>query len=278
MNPTEPPRADGLETITSEQYHAASGVSRSMLEWLSPPKTPLHFWAKYVAKLIPDEETPALRTGTLVHRCVLEPETMAGAFHTRPEGLNFSTKEGKAWKEAHADKPILTDDESKMIYGMRDSVWRHAKAAAILKTSEFERSAFAGHNGMILKARFDALPKAGNVIADLKTCDSADLESVEKSMLKYGYFRQAAFYLKVANLLGLKRDYFVFIFVEKSPPYAVACYTPSDVVLEAGTMMVNRDLQLLANCYETDRWPGYSPNIEPAALPAWAMKSLEQSV
>lgn len=262
--------------MSSEQYHAASGVSRSMLEWLTPPKTPAHFKCKCIDKLIPDEETPALTMGTLTHRCVLEPETMDGAFYVKPDGMNFATKEGKAWKEAHEDKPIITGDASAAISGMRDSVWRHPKVAAILKTSEFERSAFAMDGDLLLKARFDALPKAGNVIADLKTCERADLESVEKSMLAYGYFRQAAFYLRVASLLGLERDFFVFIFVEKQPPYAVACYTPSDVILEAGAMMVSRDLQLLRNCYAEDRWPGYSEAIEPCALPAWAMKSLEQ--
>lgn len=261
--------------MSSEAYHAASGVSRSMLEWMASPKTPAHFKAKYIDKLIPDEETPALVMGTLAHRCILEPDTMEGAFHVKPEGMNFSTKEGKAWRDEHEGKPIIATDNANAIIGMRDSVWRHAKAAAILKASEFERSAFAADNGLLLKARFDALPKIGNVIADLKTCESADLESVEKAMFNYGYFRQAAFYLRVANLLGLKRDFFVFIFVEKSPPYAVACYTPADVVLEAGEMMVSRDLQLLRNCYAEDRWPGYSDAIEPCALPQYAMKQIE---
>jgi len=268
----------GIYSITSEQYHAADGVSRSMLEWLTPPKTPAHFKAKYIDKLIPNEETPALELGSLTHRCVLESETMDGAFHVRPADMSFTTKEGKAWREAHADKPILFAEQAEAMAGMRDSVWAHPKAAAILKGADFERSAFAEDNGLLVKARLDALPKAGNVIADIKTCEKADLESVEKSMLKYGYFRQAAFYLHVANLCGLGRSFFVFIFVEKTPPYAVACYTPCDTILEAGRMMIARDLQLLRNCRETNRWPGYSTNIEPCALPAFAMKQLEQIV
>lgn len=266
---------NGIQSISSEAYRSASGVSRSMLEWLTPPKTPAHFKAKYIDKLIPNEETPALTMGSLVHRCVLEPDTMEGAFHIKPAGMNFATKEGKAWKESRDHSPIITSKDADAINGMRDSVWSHPKASAILKASEFERSAFVDDDGLLLKARFDALPKTGNVIADLKTCESADLESVEKSMFQYGYFRQAAFYLRVANLLGMKRDFFVFIFVEKTPPYAVACYTPADIVLEAGEMMVNRDLQLLRNCYETNRWPGYSQDIEPCALPPYAMRQLE---
>lgn len=266
-----------IQSIPSAQYHAAVGVSRSMLEWLTPPKTPAHFKAKYIDKLIPDKETPALTMGSLVHRCILEPDTMAGAFHVKPDGLNFSTVAGKAWKTEHGYKPIIDSEDLAAITGMRDSVWRHSKASAILKASEFERSAFAEDDGLLLKARFDALPRTGNVIADLKTCNSADLDSVEKAMFQYGYYRQAAFYLRVANLLGLKRDFFVFIFMEKSPPYAVACYTPADIIIEAGEMMVSRDLQLLRNCYAEDKWPGYPEGIEPCALPAWAMKQIEQT-
>lgn len=265
----------GIHSMSTEAYQSASGVSRSMLEWLAPPRTPAHFKAKYIDKLIPDEETPALLMGTLTHRCLLEPDTVTDAFYVKPDGMNYSTKAGKEWRDSHEGRPIITAEQASAINGMRDSVWRHPKASAILKASECERSAFVDDNGLLLKARFDALPRSGNVIADLKTCEDADLDSVEKAMFNYGLFRQAAFYLRVAELLGLKRDYFVFVFVEKSPPYCVACYTPADVILEAGAMMVSRDLQQLRNCYETNRWPGYSEAVEPCSLPKWAMNQIE---
>lgn len=266
----------GLISQSAEQYHAAAGVSRSSLKWISAPKTPAHFKAKFIDKLIPDEETPALRMGSIVHRCLLEPETVTDAFHVRPAGLNFTTKEGRAWKEAHEDRPILTPVEATHIAGMRASILAHSTAARIIQGSDCERSAFAEDKGMTLKSRFDCLPKTGNVIADLKTCEDADLASVEKAMANYAYYVQAAFYLKVANLIGLKRDVFVFIFVEKTPPYAVACYTPADVVLEAGRMIVERDLQVLRNCYADNSWPGYASGVQPCGLPAYLMKQLEE--
>jgi hypothetical protein len=266
----------GIQSMSSEQYHAADGVSRSMLEWLAPPKTPAHFKAKWVDKLIPDEETPALRMGSLVHRCVLEPETMTEAFHLKPDGLKFSTKEGKAWQDAHEDKPILSADEAAKVHGIRDSVWAHPMASRILKHSEFERSAFAEDNGLLLKARFDALPKSGNLVADLKTCDDASEEACCKAVSKYAYYKQAAFYLRVANLLGLDRAAFVFIFVEKTPPYLVAVRQLDDIVLEAGTMMINRDLQVLRTCRESNRWPGYGDTVLGVALPDYEMRRLEQ--
>ncbi len=266
----------GILSMTAEQYRAASGVSNSDREWIAPPRTPMHFRAK-MDGLIVDEETPAKRIGTITHRCILEPETMEGAFHIKPQGMNFATKEGKEWKAARDRSfPIISLEEANSIKSMAQAVWRHPTASRILKGADFERSAFAMDGDLLLKARFDCLPKTGNVIADLKTIESADLESVEKAMFNYAYFKQAAHYLRVANLLALGRDAFVFIFVEKSPPFAVACYQLADEVIRAGEMLVERDLQLLRNCMASNKWPGYGDGIMPAALPPFAMKGIEQ--
>ena len=266
----------GIHTISSEQYHASSGTSNSALKWIRSPKTPAHFKAKFLDKVIPDEETPALRMGSLLHRCVLEPDTMDGAFYERPEGMKFTTKDGIAWKEAHSDKPILSPDDVATIKGVRDSIWAHPLASRLIPGSDCERSAFAGEDGLVLKSRFDILPRSGNIIADLKTCESADLASVEAAMGKWEYYVQAAFYLRVANLLGLDRSAFVFIFVEKSPPYAVAVYQPCDLVMQAGEMIINRDLRVLKDCYASGKWPGYPQGINACGLPQFQMKQLEQ--
>lgn len=265
----------GLHSISSEQYHAAAGVSRSMLGWLTPPRTPLHFWAKYIAKLIPDEETPAMQLGTVTHRAILEPDTMDNAFYVRPEGMSFTTKEGKAWRDEHNGRPILSAADASAIKGMRDAVWSHPMAARLLKDADFERSAFADDKGFLLKARFDALPRTGNAIVDIKTCERADLDNVEKAMAQYAYFIQDAFYSRVANLIGRETAGIVFVFVEKSPPYAVACYSPIDTVREVGRMMVSRDLHLLRGCYESGQWPGYGNGVQACGLPPWMMKQLE---
>lgn len=265
----------GIHSMPAEAYHAAEGVSRSMLEDIAPPSTPAHYHSRHILKENEQEESPALRMGSLVHRAVLEPETMEGAFVVKPDGLSFVTKEGKAWKAEQEGKAILTAKEAAMLDRISQSVRRHPAASRLLKGAEFERSLFAEDKGLLLKSRFDILPKTGNVIADLKTCERADLDSVEKSIGKYGYHRQAAFYLKVANLLGLERTHFVFIFVEKTPPYAVACYSPLPEIVEAGRMCIEADLLRLRQCVEADRWPAYSDGIEGAGLPAWQMKQLE---
>jgi hypothetical protein len=266
----------GISSISAEIYHASDAVSNSRLKWIAHPKTPAHYKAKWIDKLIPDEESDALRIGSLTHRSILEPETMEGSFHVRPEGLTFSTKEGKAWRDSHQDRPILSAEESIAIRSMRESVWAHPVASRILKHSDCERSAFAEDKGLLLKSRFDALPRGVEFIADLKTCIAADLDSVQKTISQYGLFRQAAFYLKLAELLGMDRSDFVFIFVEKTPPYAVAVYQLDEIALNAGRMVVEADLQRLRLCMERNEWPGYSNEVEQAGLPEWQVRQLEK--
>lgn len=262
----------GVLSMSAEQYHKASGVSRSDLEWIA--RSPLHFRA-HMDGLIPDEETPALLIGEIAHRSILEPETMEGAFHVKPDGMKFSNKEGIAWRDGHGDRPIVSADDAARVRGMSSTVNAHKTAKLLMAGSDFERSLFVEDDGLLLKSRFDILPRTGNVIADLKTCEDASLESVEKAIGNYGYFRQAAFYLKVANLLGLDRQAFVFIFVEKNPPYAVACYQLADEVLRAGTMLIERDLTLLRNCMAENKWPGYGDGVRGCGVPGWMMRQLE---
>lgn len=268
----------GLHSIASDQYHASAGISRSMLEDIAHPSTPAHYKARWIDKVIPEEETPAMQFGTILHRAMLEPETLAGAFHVKPENYDGRTKDGKKWQADHADRPHLTAAEALAVGGIVRSLMAHPKARVFIEKSDKERSAYADDNGLLLRSRYDLLPtwKGANMIADIKTCERADMASAEKSLMNYGYARQAAFYLRVAKLLNLDRHAFVLIFVEKSPPFAVAVYEVDPMAVDFGERLIARDLQVLRNCMESNQWPAYSQDIETLGLPAWAQKQAEQ--
>lgn len=263
----------GIHSIPYEQYRKASGVACSDLDWIE--RSPLHFRA-HMDGQIPEEETEAQTIGTITHRAILERDTMDGSFFVKPEGMNFSTNAGKAWRDEHAGKPIISTEVAKNISAMTKAVHAHPMAARIMASADFERSLFADDDGLLLKGRFDILPTAGNAVADLKTCERADLESVEKAIGNFKYFKKAAFYLRIADLLKLDRNTFIFIFVEKSPPYAVACYQLADEVLRAGNILIERDLMLLRNCMAEDKWPGYGDGVRAAAVPNYLLKQFEQ--
>lgn len=264
----------GLHSMDAEAYRSAAGVSRSDALWLQ--RSPFHFKA-HIDGLIPQKETKPMRFGTIFHRSTFEPDTITEeTFHVRPAGMKFTTKEGKKWRAEHSDKPILDTEEAEAIPVMRDSLLRDQTAARIIKSSDFERSAFAEDDGLLLKARFDALPKEGNIIADLKTIESADQDSVDKAVWDKMYFYQAAFYLRVANLIGLKRAAFILVFIEKKPPFVTQCYRVPDDLLRAGETLISRDLTLLRDCQEKNEWPAYGGGIKTAGVPGYALKRLEE--
>lgn len=261
----------GIYSMAAERYHAAAGVSKSMLDILAE-KTPAHLRAYQAGEA--REETPAMRFGTILHRALLEPDTYKDAFHVRPEKMSFATKEGKAWASEHTDKPILTTPDSEQIARMVAAVHTHPFASRLLAGAQAEQSIFVEDgDGTLRKSRLDALT-TGNIIPDIKTCESANLATFEKSVSNYRYHVQAAYYLDNCNLSGIKKDIFFFIAVEKSPPYAVRCLQLLPEVVEHGRELYRRDIQLYRNCVESGKWPGWGDGYSDCGLPEWQMRQL----
>jgi len=262
----------GILSLPEKQYREAEGISKSLLDWIAPPRTPAHFKAK-LDGLIPDEQTPAMRLGSMIHRAILEWDTLD--YVVKPDGMNFATKDGKEWKAAQT-KAIITADEYQTILGMRDSVNAHPAVKRVLANAKTEVSLFAnGEDGVLRKARIDALPESGNVIVDIKSCQSADPDMMAKSVASYRYDVQAAYYLDLTKLLGMDKTEFLFVCVEKTPPYAVAVYALDQDAIAWGRKQYQRDLAAVKHCMAEDHWPSFTQDITTLALPAWAQKQAE---
>lgn len=263
---------NGIISLPDAQYRAAEGISKSALDYIAPPRTPAHYRA-YIDGLLRVETTPAMRLGSLIHSAILEPDK--AEWVVRPEGLLFTTKEGKAWRDAQT-KQIITADEEATITGMRDAVWSHPAVKRVLKWASKEVSLFAkDEHGTLRKGRIDALPESGNVIVDIKSCASASPDAMSKSMAAYRYDVQAAYYLDLAKLLSLDKSEFLLVCVEKTPPYAVAVYAIDHDAVEWGRKQYQSDLALLRHCEAENHWPAFTQEITTLSLPAWAQKQAE---
>jgi hypothetical protein len=259
----------GIYSIAAERYHAANGVSKTMLDYLGN-QTPAHLKAYLMG--LAKEETPAMRFGTIMHRALLEPDTYRAGFHVKPEGMKFSTKTGMEWSELHRDLPVVTQDESDQIDAMVSSVHCHPFAKRLLAGGQKEQSIFVEDpHGTLRKSRLDWLTR-GNTIPDLKTVESAALDSFERNVSRYRYHVQAAYYLDNCALAGIQKEAFFFVVVEKVPPYLVRCLQMNDDVIGYGRSLYQRDLQIYRNCLESGQWPGWGDYYEEVALPPWEMK------
>jgi hypothetical protein len=185
---------------------------------------------------------------------------------------NGNAKVCKRWLKDRADKTVITSTERKDICGMLNAIQNHPLARSYFEKGESEVSMFAPFTlgGTIMrKGRLDHNPP-GNIIPDLKTCTDARPSAFAKDILNYKYHLKAAYYIDLANDLGLKKEVFIFVCVESKPPYAVACYQLDIEALQQGRQLYIDLLQRYIECKESGIWPAYPESLEIISLPNWA--------
>lgn len=263
-----------LFELPDRDYREAEGVSHSALKHIAV--SPLHY--KYHRET-PQEQTPAMLIGTLFHLALFEPNKFReGVSHAvKPEGMSFATKDGKAWRDIQK-APIISADDNAAINGMVASMRANVAAAAYLANGKAEVSLFAQDEktGLQLKGRCDWLWRDRPVMLDGKTCESA--ADFEREGAARRYFQQAAYYIDLASENDVQIEAFVFLVAEKQPPYGVRLVEYDEAGINAGREIYRKELDTLGRCIERNEWPGYRSDVETIALPAWAMKQLEQVV
>ena len=105
---------------------------------------------------------------------------------------------------------------------------------------------------------------------DVKTTESVNPAAIARSIAKYGYHRQAAWYLDGQEAIGEPCEDFLFIFVEKTPPYLVTMCKLDDKALAKGRAECNRAVDSLLECRATGLYPCYTRDIITVSLPSWA--------
>ncbi|MEI6747368.1 MAG: PD-(D/E)XK nuclease-like domain-containing protein [Methylococcaceae bacterium] len=255
--------------LTDAEYFAHSAINCSGLKLISS-KTPLHFKHQQTA---PRKETAAMTIGSAVHCAVLEPEHFAQRYIVAPD-VDKRTKAGKeAWAELEASgKVVLSHADFMMVSSIATSVMNHPTASKLLTGGAAEVAVFGEIDGVPAKCKCDYL-REGVAIIDLKTTDDAG--DFSRSVSKWGYHQQAAWYQDVMISIGQPVRAFIFVVVEKSAPYAVATYELSEEWIEIGRQQNQRALSLFKNCTESGKWFGYGEGIEMLSPPAWATRQEE---
>jgi len=256
-------------------YHAHPAVSKSHLDLIA--KSPLHYWARYLdPDRRPVEPTPAMRFGTAFHTHVLELDRWDQEIAVAP-ACDRRTKAGKeayaAFQDAAAGKTVISADDAEQVQAMARAVFRHPGAAMLLGLpgkAETTHMWTDATYGVECKCRPDWLTDDGTIVVDLKTTKDASPRGFRRSIGEFRYQVQAAWYLHgLEQATGRRPDQFVFICVEKEPPYACAVYAADAEMIERGQQQAMADLGELAACRAADRWPSYSDQIETIGLPGW---------
>lgn len=263
-------------SISNEQYHAdVSRISKSGLDLIA--KSPAHY---YAAKLDPNRdirrETKALMQGRVIHTAILEPTSFGQQYAVMPE-LNLRTNAGKeqlaTFQQQNAGKTIIDLETYELSQVVRDRVYAHPAAASLLQSGRAEATFVwkDGETGVDCKCRPDFLT-SDRIAVDIKTTEDASPAAFGRSSWKYRYHVQAAFYWDGLVANGYVPEAFVFIAVEKTPPYPVAVYFVDAATMSLGRLTYINDLTTYKGCLHSGHWPAYGDDIQTLQLPAYAFR------
>ena len=249
------------DDIPNAAYHRGPGLSSSNLKALA--RSPLHY---RTAKDHPKAPTAEMALGTALHTLILEPDTFEATYAALPadapkrptERQLNAKKPGPAtlaaitywaqWDADHAgqtlvdtrpgDDPFWKPSDWDRIHYMRDAIMAHPVAALFLQSFVPELSMYwleptrvpldegDVEHPQLAKARFDIIDQAHNLGVDIKTARDASYSGFTRAVVEYGYHISRQWYMRGQRTCGLDLQEFVFIVVEKEPPWGVGCYNP----------------------------------------------------
>ncbi len=225
---------------------------------------------------IEGKPTAALKFGSALHMAVLEPERFRRTYAVEPDFGDCRKPDNKRardeWRAGHVGAiPISADDEERIV-GMMASVMRHPAASRLILDgqSEVTLSWLDPISGLRCKSRADYWVKARRMAVDIKSTEDASVDGFARSVTRYRYYVQDAFYRMGFAACGEPIEFFAILAVEKEPPYAVAVYTLDEDAVAKGYAAARRDIERLRECLERDHWPSYSDGVETLSLPPWA--------
>lgn len=242
--------------ISHNEYHSIEAVSNSYLSKIE--KCP-------AAAKIPQEETPAMVFGRAFHSLILEGVETFNKEYAVSAPVDKRTKEGKAyWAQFQSDnegKTIVAQDDYETMVNMVNACVGHPFAIKCLAEGRSEISVFWNdpETGLYCKCRPDRIPDGDHgVIVDIKTTQNADKRAFAYTVARMGYDRQAALYVDGFNTVcNGKVDAFIFIAVEKEPPYKVGCYVLSEGDIGVGRVKYRELIHKEKVCRDNNEWPHY---------------------
>ena len=247
-------------------YRATKAVSCSVLK---------RFAEAPAKALVPSKDSAAMNAGRLIHSALLEPHK----FDARYARTMLERRGTKDWKEEEAasGKTLLKVPEFDELATIRDAVMSHPTARELLAPGlEPEASVFWQDDatGLLCRGRVDGLRRDQRIIVDLKTTVDASPPEFAKSAGNYRHHWQEAFYRRGVKAAagGFEADRFIFIALEREPPFLIGIYELSPSAVAQGEREVMRALHEYAECERTGIWPGYAPEIVMVDLPMWAME------
>lgn len=265
--------------MTEKEYRQHPAISRSELFKIKESPEKFRYY-----KDNPEPPTPALIFGQLFHAMALQPEFVSEQFAVAPN-VDRRTKLGK---EAYAEfeqnaqnKTVVTAEMFQIASEMCNTLKENSDVQKLLNGEKESVFFWVDElTGEECKCRTDVLTQIGdlNIIVDLKTAESAATENFTRDAVKYGYDFQSAMYTTGVEKNTGKKYLFVFVVIEKKPPYAINILQADELFVRRGYDIFRELIGVYHDCKITNQWYGYLGKfnqINSLALPAWLAKEVE---
>lgn len=254
-----------LLDMSNEEYHSHTEyIGSSQIKQLL--KNPYLFFHPQL-----QEHKDVFDIGSAIHCLLLEPENFEKEFAVAPKCDKRTTKGKNDWMQfcqENEGKIVISEDDFFNICELQKAVLAIPEVVKLLRNGVSEKSFFTTlEDGTKAKARPDRL-RDDKIVIDVKSCRDASPDAFKRDIAKYGYHIQDAYYTDVLGAKG-----FVFLAIEKEPPYMVGIYQLDPVAKDRGRELIQKAL-LITKQGEKYQTPLYTGNdgavIQTLTLPAYA--------
>ena len=285
--------------LSNKDYHSGAGISKSDLDLIN--KSMLHFFAAKYGDA-QKESTTTFDMGSALHSYVLEPERFPLHFFCLrdvdpvakdmrspvvKEKVGNYRREKEAYLKSIGDTDpvvMLKNADMDAVLGMGKSVHSTVFYRKYMRGQKVEVSFFSEWHDMLCKCRTDCWNEEGRLVADLKTVIDASPEGFKRAAAEHRYYVQAAFYREVMRACGKDIDHFVFVAVEKKPPYATAIYEYDAQAMDQGLKEAMANIDTYMDFMEKrgnaddmlDEDCGFGGLVRSLSLPPWKLKANEE--
>lgn len=258
--------------LTNEQYHEGPGISKTGL-WTIETQSPAHY--RYGVRKVKTH----FDFGEACHLAILQPDEFEVNVYRGPED-----RRGNKWKDAAAfctneGRLLLTASDYDAVLTIRDAVHADSWVNSIItggnRTIEASGYWIDEETEVICRCRPDLYREDLGIIVDVKSTVSAHPDTFARSVVRYGYHAQEAFYSDGWRALGKTVEGFVFLAFEKEAPYVHALYELPPSIVEEGRAAMRNALNTYNNCSKQNHWPAYADGIQELSFKRWAYRHIE---
>jgi len=262
------------EVITNAEYHGRK-THLSSTNIRTFKKNRKQFNYSLTHDLV--KQTKSMADGTAVHAFFLEKDKFHRDFAVKPQDLRLNTKAGKEWAQEHQSKIIIDSELGNNLYEMEKSFMDSPAKLIYDIKGQTELSYFWDDLGTIKgKCRPDWLSDDSSIVVDIKTTTDASPRGFQKSISTWGYHLQLGWYLRGLRKLGLLAEQFIFIAIEKTPPFCVGVYRADQDMINFAMKELDQLMPEIQTAMVCKEFPDYTPEIMSLGLPPWMIEKKQE--